>query len=257
MKNKTASYLLAGKGKFAGAIKTIPVMVFFLFFLYGFCGTVLGQDLIILKSGKEIRVNIIEEGTDVIKYREFDNPSGPLYSVSKDNVASVKYKKGTKEDIQDTKVRGPEKAATDALTQGSKSPALTSKRKNVYLDGVVQAPRSIRLIMEDQPEALRLYESGRKLYRFSNSCAYGVMITSFIFSQSVNKKETSEEKIRAGIPGLVIDGGFIIAAIIMSVTGKSKIRSSVNMYNSAINKPVSYKLDFGLQESGIGLALKF
>jgi hypothetical protein len=221
-----------------------------------FCGSAIAQDLLILKNGKELKVNIVEEGPDIIKYREFDDPSGPLYSVAKENVASIKYKKGAK-DIQDTKVRELEKPVADPSSENSTSGLLTAKKKNVYLDGVVQAPRSMRLIMEDQPEALRLYESGRKLYRLSNSCAFGVMITSFIFTQSVNKKETSEEKIRAGIPGLVIDGGFIIAAIIMSASGKSKIRNSVTLYNSAINKPVSYKLDLGLQENGIGLALKF
>lgn len=226
------------------------------FLLSVLSGTSLAQDLLILKSGKELKVKIVEEGTDLIKYREFNDPSGPLYTVTKANVANITYEKGSKI-TQETKPGERAKTTTDVITAGAKSPSLTAKKKNVYLDGVVQAPRSVKLIMEDQPEALRLYESGRKLYRLSTSCAFGVMITSFIFTQSVNKKETSEEKIRAGVPGLIIDGGFIVAAIIMSASGKSKIRSSVNMYNSSLNKPVSYKLDFGLQENGIGLALKF
>jgi hypothetical protein len=236
--------------------KVIRLCSVFLLVLSGFNGSAFAQDLLILNSGKELKVKIIEEGTDVIKYREFDNPSGPLYSVTKANVASIKYEKGSKV-TQDTKVRGSEKTTSDISKQNTKLDLLTAKKYNVYIDGAVQAPRSVRLIMEDQPEALRLYESGRKLGRLSTSCAFGVMITSFIFTQSVNKKKTSEEKIKAGIPGLVIDGGLIIAAIIMSATGKSKIRSSVNLYNSAMNKPVSYKLDLGLQENGIGLALKF
>jgi hypothetical protein len=256
MKNETAAYFFKGGDELIEAKKAIRVVAVFLFFLCGLSGSTTAQDLLILKSGKEMKVNIIEEGTDIIKYREFDNPSGPLYSVTKDKVAGIKYKK-TAKDIQDTKVRETEKLTTNAPVQGSKSGMLTSRKKNVYLDGVVQSSRSIRLIMEDQPEALRLYEKGKKLCTLSTSCAFGVMITSFIFTQSVNKKETSEEKIRAGIPGLVIDGGFIIAAIIMSSSGKSKIRSSVNLYNSSINKPVSYKLDLGLKGNGISLALKF
>jgi len=256
MKNKTAVLSSERTVVFAGATKAIPAIVFFLLFLCGSVESALGQDLLILKSGREIRAVVVEEGVDIIKYREFDNPTGPLYSVTKDKVASVKYDKSSKE-IKNTNVRETGKPVAEAPEQENKSGLLTARKRNVYLEGVVQAPRSMRLIMEDQPEALRLYESGRKLCRLSNSCAFGVMITSFIFTQNVNKKETSEEKIRAGIPGLVIDGGFIVAAIIMSATGKSKIRSSVNMYNSAVNKPVSYTLDFGLQENGIGLALKF
>lgn len=238
------------------ALKVIRVWSISLLILSGFISTTFAQDMLILKSGKELKVKIVEDGTEIIKYREFEDPSGPLYTIAKSNVASIRYEKGSKI-TQETKSGEPAKAATDALSDGSKTPALTAKKKNVYLDGVMQAPRSVRLIMEDQPEAFELYQSGRKLYRLSNACAYGVIITSFIFSRSVNKKETSEEKIRAGIPGLVIDGGFIVAAIIMSATGKSKIRSSVNMYNSSLNKPVTYKLDFGIQENGIGLALRF
>jgi hypothetical protein len=237
-------------------LKTIRLCSIFLLILVGFSGSAIAQDLLILKSGKEIKVKIVEEGTDLIKYREFDNPSGPLYTVNKANIASITYEKGSKV-TRDTKVGETEKPSAAVSQQDNLSPTLTAKKKNVYLNGVVQAPRSIRLIMEDQPEALRQYESGRKLCRLGNSCAYGVMITSFVFSQIVNKKETSEEKIHAGIPGLVIDGGFIVAAIIMTVTGKSKIRNSVNLYNSSLSKPVSYKLDFGLQTNGIGLALKF
>jgi hypothetical protein len=177
-----------------------------------------------------------------------------LYSIAKSNVSGIKYDKGSKA-IQDSQAKETDKLV--GVAQGNNKGLLTAKKKNVYLDGVVQAPRSVRLLMEDQPEALGLYESGRRLYRLSNGCALGVFITSVVFSQAVNKKETSEEKIRAGIPGLVIDGGFIVAAIIMASSGKSKVKASATLYNSSVSKPVSYKLDFGIQENGIGLALKF
>jgi hypothetical protein len=231
-------------------------IAFLLLVLFGFSNSVIAQDVLVLKSGTELKVNIIEESTDLIKYREFDNPSGPLYSIAKDKVASVKYKKGSK-NAQETSVRETEKPAANTAPQATRSGLLTAKRRNVYLDGIMQNSRGVRLLMEDQPEALISFEKGKRLISLSNSCAFGVMITSFVFSQKVNKKETSEEKIRAGMPGLVIDGGFIIAAIIMSSSGKSKIRNSVTLYNSSLNKPVSYKLDLGLQENGVGLALKF
>ena len=250
---KTSTYSLATKVKKAGSGKIIRIVTFMILF-FAFAASAGAQDVLILKSGKELKVSIIEEGTDIIKYREFDNPSGPLYTVSRSNIASIRYEKGSKA-AQD--IKGPEADKPSAAVQSNTSDLLAAKKKHLYLDGVVQAPRSVRLLMEDQPEALGLYESGRRLYRLSNGCAFGVLITSAIFSQSVNKKETSEEKIRAGIPGLVIDGGFIVAAIIMAASGKSKVRSSAILYNSSVNKPVSYKLDFGIQENGIGLALKF
>ncbi len=249
---KTSTYSLVKKDvcKRISNRAFLTIMICF----FPFATTVFAQDVLMLKSGKELQVNIVEEGTDIIRYREYDNPSGPLYTVSRANVTSIRYEKGSK---AQTDIRAIETSKPEVAAQSNKSGLLTAKKKNVYLDGVVQAPKTVRLLMEDQPEALRLYESGRKLYRLSNGCTYGIIVTSIVFSQMANKKETSEEKIRAGIPGLIIDGGFIVAAIIMASSGKSKVRSSALLYNSSVNKPVSYKLDFGLQENGIGLALKF
>jgi hypothetical protein len=256
MKKKADAILPEKRGWSAVPANALPVIIIFLLFLCMSGKTATAQDVLILKSGKEIKAVIIQETTDIIQYREYGNQEGPLYTVAKDKVASVKYRDGAKNTL-DTKDKKKEKPSIAAEEQVNKSTMLTVKRKNVYLDGVVQSPRSVSLLMEDQPEALRLFEKGKKLVKISNACPYGIMITSFIFTMSVNKKKTSEEKIRAGIPGLVIDGGFLAVAIITAATGKAKIKASVNLYNSAVNKPVSYKLDFGLQENGIGLALKF
>jgi len=245
------------KDKYLGMKRAFILIV--ALFLFGSGYSLIAQDILILKSGKELKVNIVEDGTEVVKYREFDNPAGPLYSVTKDKVASIKYKKGAT-DGQDIKVDVSVKeryGVQETATQPGSLPLLSVKKRYVLLDGKTQSTRQVRTIMEDHPEALSLYESGKKLCNLSNSCAFGVMLTSFITSQIVNKKVDSEDKIKAGIPGLAIDGALIIAAIIMSSTGKSKIKKSVSMYNSVISKPVSYKLNFGIQENGIGLALKF
>jgi len=237
-------------------LKVIRLFLICLLFLSGLSLPAFTQDILILKSGKELKVKIVEEGPDIIKYREYENLSGPLYTVTKANVASIRYEKGAK-GSQEIKSGYTEKKNSEDATQPAAKGVLTAKKKNVYLDGVLQASRSVRLIMEDYPEALTSYEKGKKLCSLSTSCAFGIMITSFIFTQRVNKKVTSEEKISAGMPGLIIDGGFIVAAILMSSSGKSKIRNSVTLYNSAVNKPVSYKLDLGVQSNGFGLALKF
>src|SRR5665647_2411475 len=95
MKNITAANIPGRNKDLSGVSKAILAIVFFLF--CGFIESTFAQDIIILKSGKELKANIIEESTDIIKYREYENPTGPLYSVTKDKVASVKYKKGSKD----------------------------------------------------------------------------------------------------------------------------------------------------------------
>src|SRR5664279_1884704 len=256
MKNKTGIYFPVGNGDLILLFKAIMVSVLLLFCISR--ETAFAQYIILLKSGKELKANIIDESTDIIKYREYENPTGPLYSITKDKVASIKYKNGAK----DAQVKQPEKKTDvkpiDATVsvQSDGLHQLTTKKRYVLLDGKVQSARSVKTLMEDHPDALHLYESGSSLCKASTACAIAVIITSFATSQIVNKKPDTE-KFKTGMTGLAIDGAFIIAAIAMSSTGKHNIRRSVQIYNSEIGKPVTYRLDLGIQENGIGLALKF
>jgi hypothetical protein len=248
------------KVKSSLVLEAVPVIVFYLFLLCGFNRSALAQDVLTLKSGKELKAIIVEEGTDIIKYREFDNPAGPLYSISKDKVASVRYKKGSKDTIskplneQDKAKSGDSEMANQSLgTQ-----PLTTKKRYVMLNGNILPARTVKSLMEDNPTALSSYEKGAKLCKMSNACAYGVIITSLITTRIENKKTESSDKIKAGVTGLVIDGAFIISAIVMATTGKKMIRNSVSVYNSSLKaSSVNYKIDFGLQTHGIGLAMKF
>lgn len=253
MKNKTESCHLAGKDLFAGSIKTLTVLIVILF--CGFCESAFAQDLLILKSGKELKVNIIEENENIVKYREYENPTGPLYQVAKDKVASIKYKKGQPQQAVNQEAVAP--AAVVPALQGTESQQLTVKKRYVMLNGKALPNKAVKTLMEDNPEALGNYVSGKKLCSASNGCAYGVIITSLIFTSIANNKEDDAERMKAGTTGLVIDGVFVVSAIIMASVGKSRIRHSVELYNSSLNKPVTYKLDFGLQENGMGLALRF
>jgi len=73
----------------------------------------------------------------------------------------------------------------------------------------------------------------------------------------MNKKEVQSEKMKIGYPAFAIDGAFIIAGIVMASIGRHNIHSAVTIYNSAAGKPVTYKLNLGLQDHGVGLALRF
>lgn len=55
------------------------------------------QDMITLKSGEDIEARVEEVGTEVIKYKKFDNQEGPTYSVEKSKVFMIRYANGTKE----------------------------------------------------------------------------------------------------------------------------------------------------------------
>lgn len=244
--------------EFSGKGKAIPFIVSFLLLLFGFGGSALAQDILILKTGKEIKANIIEESTNMVKYREYENPEGPLYSIGKDKIATIKYKKGAKE-VPDINAGVQEKATQETAIplQSNTIQTLEYKKRYVLSNGKIQSVRKVKTLMEDYPEALDLYESGTTLCSLSNGCAGGVIVICFIATQVSNGMKDESKGKTITITGLGISGALIISGIVLASSGKHKIRNSVRIYNSAISKPVACKLNFGIMGDGIGLALRF
>ena len=55
------------------------------------------QDLLTRRDGTEVLVKVLEITPELVKYRRFDNPDGPLISVRKVDVFRLKYANGTQE----------------------------------------------------------------------------------------------------------------------------------------------------------------
>ena len=57
------------------------------------------QDSLVMKSGEVIQAKVIEINTEEVKYKKFDNLTGPLYSILKSELSIIKYENGTREDF--------------------------------------------------------------------------------------------------------------------------------------------------------------
>jgi len=55
------------------------------------------QDILIKKNGEEIPVKVLEITPDLVKYKRFDNPEGPLISIRKSDLFLLRYANGSKE----------------------------------------------------------------------------------------------------------------------------------------------------------------
>jgi hypothetical protein len=244
--------------EFSGKEKAIPVIVLLMFLFSGFGESAMAQDMLILKSGKEVKANIVEESSDMVKYREFENPEGPLYSIGKDKIATIKYKKVARE-VPDKNAGVQEKVTQESVipVQSSTIQTLECKKRYVLSNGKIQSVRKVKTLMEDYPEALDLYESGTTLCNLSNGCAGGILVICFIATEVSNGMKDQSKGKTIAFTGLGISGALIISGIVLASSGKHKIRNSVRIYNSAISKPVACKLNFGIMGDGIGLALRF
>lgn len=52
------------------------------------------QDVITKKNGERVQSKVVEVADEVIKYKRFDNPDGPLYTISKADVLLIDYENG-------------------------------------------------------------------------------------------------------------------------------------------------------------------
>ncbi|MGJ1389215.1 hypothetical protein ACR78F_02495 [Sphingobacterium spiritivorum] len=67
------------------------------FVLLFFTVTVRGQDIITKNDKTEVKVKLIEITEDAIKYHDWTNQSGPIYTISKSNVFMITYQSGKRE----------------------------------------------------------------------------------------------------------------------------------------------------------------
>ena len=64
--------------------------------------SLLAQDIITLKSGEEVKAKILEIGTSDVKYKKFENQTGPSYTMFKSDIFMIKYENGTKDVFANT-----------------------------------------------------------------------------------------------------------------------------------------------------------
>ena len=64
---------------------------FALLFLFDF--SLNAQDIIRLKTGEELKVSIVKVSEKEVEYKKLDNLDGPVYAVSKNQVASLDFSK--------------------------------------------------------------------------------------------------------------------------------------------------------------------
>lgn len=70
------------------------LFLFFTLFLFA-STTLLAQDRIYPRNSKKfIKAKISEVGLDEIKYKEFDNQDGPVFSIEKDEIEKIEYASG-------------------------------------------------------------------------------------------------------------------------------------------------------------------
>ncbi len=72
-------------------------------FLVLFSMVIQAQDYIHKKNREILKVKLIEIGTDEIRFKDFDNPDGPMFSIEKEKVSKVEMENGDEITIKNVK----------------------------------------------------------------------------------------------------------------------------------------------------------
>jgi hypothetical protein len=200
-----------------------------------------------------------EIGTDNVKYKKYDNLSGPIYTLMKSEIFMIKYENGDKDIFKETESKV---AATSVAPDRPRKDTL---RVDDDFWGAIIVDESgnklsrskVRSIMSNVPEALKAYNSGSSLqstgWAFMASCTANLIYTVVKYDDYYNAPAMASWGVTFG--ALITGGIFLYKA-------DSKYKSAVEIYNNAKNNPVPstspLSLNFGLTRSGgIGFTLNF
>ncbi len=95
------------------------------------------RDKILLKSGDDYFVKVIEVTDNEIKYRRCDNLNGPLYSISKSKVYMIEYANGVKEHIIQDDIYIKQNVGSDKSPDTIKSDSATKTYPDEYIYAIL------------------------------------------------------------------------------------------------------------------------
>ena len=130
---------------------------------------------------------------------------------------------------------------------------LVQRGGNVLQNGTKLNPEQVRALMTDNSEALAQYNSGRSLFITGQVIAIpSAFMLGYDLGARLGGGEGNGTVLAVGAVGTAV-------GLILGFSGESKIKSSVSLYNSSkVNKDaISYQVNFGLTQTGIGFSVIF
>ncbi|WP_338874766.1 hypothetical protein WBJ53_04015 [Spirosoma sp. SC4-14] len=248
------------------------------------------QDSLIFRNGTELSVKVLEVSPSQLKYRRQDNPNGPVYSITIDDVLLIKYANGTKDvfGTGNTVARQPESTARELSPMPQ--PGLSGLRyrgglfKQYFVDDNGEPlPRTeVRTQLANHHDALLAYRHGQSLRRFSwvaalSSAALigtgtGLLLFQYDHWRSENRPLTTQtgnttpvndrDHDRRGFRrdlGIALGGSGLImgaAALLLNYRANSLFRRAAFRYNQH-QRTVGMEWAPSLQGTGIAMKLTF
>lgn len=106
-----------------------------------FCSSARAQDLIVKKDGSIIKATVTEITENSVKYKKADNPDGPLYTISKENLTSINYANGQLEKFESEKgsaKKSEDEDDGDEPSEKSANPLLSDPQQKRTIEAIAK-----------------------------------------------------------------------------------------------------------------------
>ena len=225
----------------------------------------LAQDIIMLRTGDDIEALVQEIGTDEVKYKKFDNPNGPNYTLKKPEIFMIRYENGAKDVFT--------KQETDQGNQGN-----VVKQQNTTQGQPVVQQNSQSDIEDLKNEFYRIGNNDRAMSRFlakhdpilykrfASACSksrggkivlYGGIGMTLL---EITMIQIYPDYYKTWLYPLALSHLLIIEGIVFTSVAAGQKRSIKNEFADIhFGRRYSYQpaLNFGLTANGMGLTFNF
>ena len=217
------------------------------------------QDYLYLINSDTIKSKVLEVNENDVKYKDFENPDGPVYTINKSRIDKIIYQNGkvdyfnsvASDNNQNSNQNLPKLLTFDQLM------AFTDAEKEAYLSTI-----GIQSIYEKFKKGQSFTEKGGKLrgaglfITIGGGVLYG---TSLVIIK--DRLEEGAILYIAGSIALTAGQLLIIASIPFSAVGGGLKKSAESQYRDfTLGKSytsIQPVLNFGLTQNGVGFSLKF
>jgi hypothetical protein len=205
------------------------------------------QDVIITKDAKKIYAKITEVNVHDIKFKRFNYPDGPTYTILKSRIVSILYQDGTVEIVEE------ENTESDLIENDEVDYRTTSALRN-------RRRGSIR----DDSALYSRYRSGRRTKTWGTIFTItGAVVGGSMFVDGIVTGNEKFVKVGIGVLSVGMLLGLPLSAV-GSTTKSNALREYERKYSetgyfsdtSPDTSPPSY-LQFNLHKNGVGLAFVF
>ena len=218
-----------------------------------FCsiGSAFAQDVIVLKNGNEINAIVQEVGINDVKYKKFENPNGPNYTLLQSQILMIKYENGT-QDVFEEKIK----------METSLSPKLEQMKQEFYAIGKDDV-KMLEFLKTHDTKFYEDFQSACKQRKKGGSLLAGgltLSIGGIILGSAGGMKNNTGVYISGIVIGCIGEVLTIVSIpISASAGGKKNVIKNDFAEKYFGEKVYSYhpSLNLGLTTNGVGFTVNF